>query len=390
MSFDKSIHDALNRLDERGQRRSLRALPGAGGVIEHGGRRITNLSSNDYLDLSNDPRVMRGACEAIAEFGCGATASRLMSGNLSIHDTLEERLASLVGQESSLIFPSGFQTNLAVVSSLMSAGDVIFSDELNHASIIDGARLAKADVCVYRHNDVAHLNELLAARPVGGRRMIVSDSVFSMDGDLADVVELERLARAFGALLLIDEAHAIGVFGEGAGLCKQLGVQPDLVSGTMSKSLGTGGGFIALSRELRDYFINVARPFIFSTGLSPANAGAALAAIDVIEAERGMGAALLSRAKAFHASLRDAGLDVGENESQVIPLMVGDNSTSMNLSAELLERDLLAVAVRPPSVPEGTARLRLSVTLAHTDAMLAEAAGLIVERFAAMEALGRN
>jgi len=390
LSLDKSIHDVLDRLDSLGQRRWLRSLPGVGGVIDDGGRRIVNLSSNDYLNLANDPRVVRGAKDALDRFGCGATASRLMSGNLTIHDALEERLASLVGQEACLIFPSGFQTNLAVISSLMSEGDVIFSDELNHASIIDGARLAKAEVCVYRHNDVDHLKELLAGHSVGGRRLVVSDSVFSMDGDLADVVALERLAREFDALLMVDEAHAIGVFGDGAGLCEQLGVRADMVSGTMSKSLGTGGGFVALSFELRDYLINMARPFIFSTGLSPANAGAALAAVDVIEGARGMGMELLERARVFHGLLRDAGLDVGKNASQVIPLMVGDNDAAVRLSAELFERDVLAVAVRPPSVPEGTARLRLSVTLAHTGEMLELAAGLIGERFGAVETCGRD
>jgi len=388
--MNHDIHSVLNDLDSRGQRRSLRTLAGAGGVIDDSGRRIVNLSSNDYLDLSNDPRVVRSTQEAVERFGCGATASRLMSGNLTIHDALEDRLAALVGQEACLIFPSGFQTNLGVISSLMSEGDVIFSDALNHASIIDGARLAKAEVCVYRHNDVGHLGELLASRPVGGRRLVVSDSVFSMDGDLADVVALERLAREFDALLMIDEAHGIGVFGEGAGLCKQLGVRPDIVSGTMSKSLGTGGGFVAMSAELRDYFINVARPFIFSTGISPANVGAALAAVDVIEGEPGLGAELLSRADTFHGSLRDAGLDVGDSASQVIPLMVGENDAAVRLSADLLERDILAVAIRPPSVPEGTSRLRLSVTLAHTAEMLEECAGIIVERFGVLETCGRE
>lgn len=390
MSIDKSINDSLNRLDSLGQRRSLRVLPGVGGLIKDGNRQVINLSSNDYLDLANDPRVILGAQNAVTQFGCGATASRLMSGNLTIHDALEERLAASVGQEACLIFPSGFQTNLAVISSLMSDRDVIFSDELNHASIIDGARLAKAEVCVYRHNDTEHLRELLNRRSVSGRRLVVSDSVFSMDGDLADVVALEKLAREFDALLMIDEAHAVGVFGQGAGLCKELGAQPDIVSGTMSKSLGTGGGFIALSEELRDYLINVARPFIFSTGLSPANVGAALAALDIIEAERGMGAELLARGQMFHGMLREGGLDVPAYESQVIPLMVGSNETAVGLSAELLERDVLAVAVRPPSVPEGTARLRLSVTLAHSQDMLEKAAGLIVERFGVLETSGRD
>lgn len=382
--MDDSIRRALADLNGRGQRRTLRTLSGVGGVIDEGERRIVNLSSNDYLNLAGDPSVVRGAQDAVELFGCGATASRLMAGNLAIHEALEARLASLMGQEACLIFPSGFQTNLAVISSLMADGGVIFSDELNHASIIDGARLAKADVRVFPHNDTDHLGELLRQCPEGGRRLIVSDSVFSMDGDLADVKELERLAREFGATLMIDEAHAIGVFGEGAGLCAQLGVRPDITSGTMSKSLGSGGGFVAMQAELRDYLINVARPFIFSTGLSPANAGAALAAIDAVEAERGMGADLLGRARAFHSALHERGLDVPAFQSQVIPLMVGENETAVRLSAELLEQDVLAAAVRPPSVPEGTARLRLSVTLAHTQEMLEAAAALIAEQTLAL------
>lgn len=367
----------LTSLRSRGLLRSLRALPNAGGIVRFHGQNCINFSSNDYLNLANDPRLKEAAKRGIDEFGCGATASRLMTGNLDIHEQLEFALATLTGKEAALVLPSGFQTNQAVLTTILDGGGAIFSDQLNHASIIDGARLSRAAVHVYPHLDMTQLEDLLIRNPSDRTRLIVSDSVFSMDGDLAHVEELAAIAQRHGALLMIDEAHAIGVFGKGGGLCRERGVHADIVVGTLSKSLGSAGGFVATTSIVREYLVNKARPLIFSTGLAPACAAAGLEAIRIIEETPGLGADLIARSLAFNEALQQSGLDVPITGSQVVPLTIGANADAVRLSNALLERGVLAIAVRPPSVPEGTARLRLSVTLAHSTGMLLDAATTI-------------
>ncbi len=370
----------LEQLAGEGLLRSLTARPCLGGKYVDAGRTILNFASNDYLDLARDERLKAAAIEAVAALGCGATASRLMAGSCTLHDTLEHKLAQLVGRETSLAFGSGFLTNLGVLAALAGRRSAVFADRLNHASLLDGARVSGAGLFRYRHADVGHLEELLAAHP-GQRRIIVSDSVFSMDGDVAPIADLAATALRHGALLVIDEAHAIGVFGpDGGGVCRGLpSVFPDVIVGTMSKALGGYGGFAAGSRELRDLLVNKARSFIYSTALPPACIGSACEALDVVAAAPDLGERLLARAKRFRSALQDLGFDTGRSTSQIIPLMLGDNQCALSFSRALKDKGILAIAVRPPTVPAGTARLRLSVTLAHTDADLEQAAGLLAE-----------
>ncbi len=368
-----SFEDEMAGLEEEGLRRKLVALPGAGGKLSIDGGEVLNFSSNDYLDLANDPRLKDAAKEAVDRYGCGATASRLMAGDLVLHEELDARLAGLVRQEAGLVFPSGFQANLGAITTLAGTDGVIFSDELNHASIVDGCRLARAQVHIFRHCDMDHLEELLRAHQGGGRKIVVSDAVFSMDGDLAPILRLRELADRHGAYLHIDEAHGLGVFGRGAGLCAELGVKADVVVANMTKALGSGGGFVAGSRDFIDLLVNKARSFIFSTGLAPACLGSALKAVDIVESEPDLGVELRHRSKLFRGMLQDKGFDVPDDPSQIIPLVVGSNEAAVAISGDLLERGLLITAVRPPSVPEGTSRLRISVTLAHSNEDLMEA-----------------
>lgn len=374
MDNHQSIRDDLSALDDEGLTRSLRTLNESGGKIEWNGKPYINFSSNDYLNLANDTRVKAGAIKAIEEFGCGATASRLMAGHLAIHETLEQEIAAWLKLEQCLVFPSGFQANLGMVTSVSEESGAVFSDALNHASIVDGCRLSGAEISIFRHLDYEHLEELLESDQSSGRKLIVSDSVFSMDGDLADLVRLAELAGKYECLLAIDEAHALGVYGEGRGLCHALGVAPDIVVGTMTKSFGSGGGFIAAAAPFRSLFINKARSFIFSTGLSPACAGGALASLDVMRSDASLGTTLLQRSHEFRALLTDQGVDVPADDSQIIPIMIGENAHAVRVMNALLEDGILLAAVRPPSVPEGTARLRISVTLAHQSGDLEHAA----------------
>ena len=366
-------------LSKEGLLRTLRVLPAAGGKIVVDGRAVLNFSSNDYLKLAGDDRVKSASARAVAECGCGATASRLMSGSLALHEELERRLARLVGCERALVFGSGFLTNLGVVTSLAGRGDAIFADRLCHASLIDGARLSGARFHRFGHNDVAHLEELLRRHAPKGRSVILSDSVFSMDGDVAPVEALSRAAERSGAVLVIDEAHAIGVFGRGGGVCRQMGcgVRTDVVVGTLSKALGGYGGFAAGSAEVVKLLVNKARSFIYSTGLPPACLGSALGALDAIEETPAMGEKLLNRAADFRKLLSREGLDVSRSGSPIVPVMVGDNEKAVELSRRLFERGVIAVAIRPPTVPAGTARLRLSVTLAHEEEDLEMAARVL-------------
>jgi 8-amino-7-oxononanoate synthase len=365
--FDNTLAD----LEARGLLRTLATRAGVGGKYVRDGETVLNFSSNDYLDLGTDPRVGRVASEAIEQWGTGSGASRLMSGHLALHEQLETRLATWLGTEASLVFGSGFLTNLGVITALVGRGDVIFTDRLNHASLVDGARLSGATVQRYPHADAEHLATLLEKHATsGGNHLIATDSVFSMDGDMAPLEQIGSLAREHGCLWMVDEAHAVGVFGaSGAGVCEMLPAdhRPDVIVGTMSKSMGGYGGFVACSEAIRRVLINRARSFIYSTALPPACLGAGLGALEVIGSDAGaMGVELLSRASTLRGLLASRGLEVGPSQSQIVPVMVGDNDRAVALSQELATRNILAVAVRPPTVPVGTARLRLSVTLAHS------------------------
>lgn len=371
-----NIENELNKLKEQDQLRSLVALPACGGKFVHNGREMLNFSSNDYLDLAADERLKKAAVEAIRKWGCGATGSRLMSGHFDIHAQLEERLAELLGYESALVFGSGFLTNVGVISSLAESRDLIYFDRLNHASLIDGIRLSGARWKRFRHNDVEDLRKLLEkGADAVGRKFIVIDSVFSMDGDIGPLEEIHALAREHQACLIVDEAHAVGIFGpQGAGVCRERGLQPDLVTGTFSKSFGGYGGFAVCSAEIRAWLINKARPFIFSTGLPPASVASSLKGIQILREEPNLGTGLLEKAESFHGFLQRKGFNLLPFQSQIIPVIVGENEKAVRLAEALWDEGLYVKAIRPPTVPKGTARLRLSVTLAHGPEDLRQAA----------------
>lgn len=359
----------LDALDAEGLRRHTEAWPEAGGRIRlPDGRTLLNFSSNDYLGLAAHPRVVQRAQKAIERYGCSASASRLMCGTLDLHEQLEAALAKLTGAETALVFGNGFSMNVGILAALAGPHDTIFSDRLNHASLIDGARLSRAQIVRFDHNSGEDLARLLAETPCKGRRIVLSESVFSMDGDIAPVHTLCALVEQYEATLFLDEAHAIGVFGQGGGVCFELGApkRPEFLVGTLGKALGSFGGFVACSHVCRDFLINRARSFIYSTALPPASVGAALGALGCLEADPGMGGRLRSQARLFRARLEDEGLHVAPFHSQIVPVLVGGNRDALELAKRLRARGLLATAIRPPTVPEGSARIRLSVTLSHT------------------------
>ncbi len=372
----------LASLKEQGLLRDLYVLPETGDDSSVSGAMRLNFSSNDYLGLARDQRLKDAAIQAVNRFGNGATASRLLAGHLKIHEELELDLARMMGSEAALVFGSGFLTNLGVLSTLAEQGDEIFSDWLNHASLIDGIRLSRADCSRYRHKDLGHLEDLLKKCRVTGKKVIVSESLFSMDGDIAPVEGLAQLAERYGALLIIDEAHAIGVMGSrGGGICRIPGseVRPDVVVGTLSKALGGYGGFVACSQSIRKFLINKARSFIFSTGLPPACLGSGREAVSIVVSHPEMGTELLKKARWFQGLLAESGLNVPEFESQILPVLIGGNEEAQRFSELLIARGLLIKAIRPPTVPVGTSRVRLSMTLSMTDQALEEAAATIAE-----------
>jgi 8-amino-7-oxononanoate synthase len=365
----------LSEISAKGLSREVFSLPSPGGKFTIDGRDYLNFSSNDYLNLACDERVKKASIAAVEKYGAGSGGSRLMCGTLPLHGELENALAQWFGDGAAVVFGSGFLANLGVISSLAGRGDSVFFDRLDHASLIDGILLSRASWKRFAHNDMAALEEMLKA--AGGNKFIIVDSVFSMDGDFAPVKKLGELADKYGAFLMVDEAHAIGVFGGGRGICAMKNVKADLITGTFSKAFGGYGGFAVCSDTVKKLLINTARPFIFSTSLPPAVTGGALKALEIIREEKDMGARLISNSGYFHGLLAAAGLNLPEFSSQIIPVIIGGNEEASKAASLLWEEGIYARAVRPPTVPQNTARLRLSVTLAHERASLSAAAGKI-------------
>lgn len=369
MADESWMETDLSALRAEGLKRSLQVMPETGGAFRAAGKRILNFSSNDYLGLARNRIVIEGAAAALQRWGAGATASRLMAGTLPCHEELENKLAQFKGYPAALVFGSGYLANLGTVTALVRRYDRILADKLAHASLLDGALLSQAKVRRFQHNDLDHLRCFLRQKPAGARDLIVTESVFSMDGDLAPLDDLARLAQEHDAMLLVDEAHATGVWGPGgAGLISEGKLQPvvAVAMGTLSKALGAYGGFIAGSETLKRFLVNRARPFVFSTALPPACVGAALGALQVLRQKPGMGVELLGRAETFRRRLQAEGFNVGHSVSQIVPVIVGDNHKTLALARRLREQGIIAMAIRPPTVPVGTARLRLSLTLDHT------------------------
>ncbi|MGQ9688260.1 MAG: 8-amino-7-oxononanoate synthase [Desulfobaccales bacterium] len=351
-----------------------------GGRVRVDGRELLNLSSNDYLGLSQDPRLIAAAREAAARWGVGAGASRLVVGHLALHEELESRLAAFKGTEAAVIFSTGYMTNLGVISALVGPGDTVFCDRLNHASIYDGIRLSGAKLARFPHRDLDRLEKLLQTTGAG-RKLIVTDSVFSVDGDLAPLKDLVALKERHGAALMVDEAHATGVLGpSGAGLAEALGLtyRIDVHMGTFSKAFGALGGYVAGDRRLIDYLHNRARSFIYTTAMAPPLLGALGAALNIVTGEPDRRRYLLSEAAALRRELVQAGFDILGSESQIVPVLVGENARTLEFSGRLRERGLMAVALRPPTVPPGRARVRFSLSAAHAPEDLAAARQAII------------
>lgn len=364
----------LAEVKESGLYRRLRAVEGAqDAAVILEGQEVLLFSSNNYLGLANHPAPKLAAQEAIERYGCGSGASRLISGSMAVHHELEHRLAALKKTEAALVFPTGYHANIGVLSALMGPDDTILSDSLNHASIIDGCRLSRADTRVYRHADTEHLDELLRACPATGQRLIVTDSVFSMDGDLAPLAEIVSLARQYDAWVMVDEAHATGVFGpHGGGLVEELGLteEVDIQMGTLGKALGCVGAFVAGSHELIDWLVNRARSFIYTTAIPPAMAAAVLSALDIVEQEPERRQQLWNNTRVLADGLRSLGYTLGATRSQILPVIIGEARATMVVAHAILQRGVFAHGIRPPTVPEGTSRIRVTPMATHTQDQL--------------------
>ncbi|MFQ5913120.1 MAG: 8-amino-7-oxononanoate synthase [Nitrospinota bacterium] len=378
--MDEALQKVLNRLTDAALNRSILPVEGlTGPVCRIRGRECIVLCSNDYLGLASDPRLGEAARKAIDREGFGAGAARLVSGSKRAHHELEDALARFKGTEACLIFNSGYMANVGVLPALAGPGCAIFSDALNHASIIDGARLSKAEIQVFRHSDPEHLEGLLSehtkgsrpqkgedARPV--RRLVVTEGVFSMDGDVSPLDRIAPLARRSGASLMVDDAHGTGVLGEGGrGTAAHLGVDHliDVKMGTLGKALGAFGAYVCGSRTLIDYLINTCRSFIYTTGLPPSVAAAAREALRLLETEPERRERLHRNVSFLRENLRALGFNVRRDPTPIVPVIVGDARNTMKLAEDLLARGVLARGIRPPTVPEGTARIRVAVSAAH-------------------------
>jgi 8-amino-7-oxononanoate synthase len=379
-SFDAVLEAELAELAAVDRHRACPEVAGPSRTsITVAGESRLSFCSNDYLGLADHPALATAATAAAAREGFGGSASRLVSGDLPAHRQLERELARFFGRQAALVFPSGYQTNLGVLTALAGPDDVIVSDALNHASIIDGSRLSRARIAVYPHRDAEAAARLLDQGRSARRRLLVTESLFSMNGDAAPLSQLAEAAQKHDAILIVDEAHAFGVIGpRGRGLCAAAGAVPDVLIGTLGKTLATAGGFAAGSRALRDLLVNRARSFIFTTALPPPVAAAALTALEIVDSPEGDRRRALLRAHADRlapqlAALQPMGFETGTGPypgSPIQPFLVGADAAAVALSTELARRQIFVPAIRPPTVPLGTARLRITLSASHSSADL--------------------
>ncbi|HEY3959775.1 MAG TPA: 8-amino-7-oxononanoate synthase [Solirubrobacteraceae bacterium] len=399
------IESRLEDLERLGLSRRTRLVSGPQGpTVLLDGKPMLMLCSNNYLGLADHPRVREAAAEAAMRWGVGAGASRLVSGTMTIHRRLEERLAAFEQSEACLLFGSGYLANLGAIGALAGRGGTVFSDELNHASIVDGCRLSRAEVVVYRHLDTEHLAWCMrrhggtparAARGAGergrpsdgsglseGGRLIVTDTVFSMDGDIAPLGEIAELAKAYGARLMVDEAHATGALGpDGRGAVAEAGLEDevDVIVGTLGKALGSYGAYVCGEKEMIRYLLNTARSLIFSTAPGPPAVAGALAALELLQERPHRVERLRANARVLRRALAAEGFAVADGEMHIVPLIVGEERAAMRLCDRAIERGVFAQAIRPPTVPAGTSRLRLATMASHTASDLRMAAGVLGE-----------
>jgi len=378
------LDDALADLDRRALRRTLTARrgPQRGDRIEIGGQSLVNFGSNDYLGLASDPRVAAAVRAALGDYGWGSGASPLVTGRSDLHAELERKLAEFEGTEAALLFPSGYAANVGTICALVGKGDAIYSDELNHASLIDGCRLSGAAVHVYPHRDVGQLRQLLIDSRQVRRKLIVTDSLFSMGGDRAPLEGLAELAQRYDAMLLVDEAHATAIFGAtGRGLAEEAGVEDGvhIRVGTLSKALGSLGGFVVGGRTLIDWLANRARPYVYSTAAPAALAAAGLAALELIAGEPERRQTLQQLASfARHEFLRQR-VNYSGAFSQIMPVRIGNPHQAIAAAAHLRDSGFLVPAIRPPSVPEGQSLLRISLTCLHTERQVEDLVAALCE-----------
>ena len=384
MNLDQTLRQRLAERRERNLYRRLKTLAAAPGpVAQLDGRELIAFSSNDYLGLATHPHVI-AAQQAGAALGAGATASHLVNGHLQVHAELQQKIAEVTGREAALVFSSGYMANVGTICALVGRGDTVISDKLNHASLIDGARLSGAASLRFAHSDLDALErQLQRAQQNGGNTLVAVDGVYSMDGDCAPLAEVAGLCRAHGAWLMVDEAHGFGVMGSDtlplAGSAAAAGLGPDeapVVMGTLGKAAGNAGAFVAGSAALIDYLVQFARPYIYTTGLPPAVAAGSLAAIETMQREPYLRASLGRNIEYFRARAVELQLPLADSGSAIQPLLLGCEDATMRVADQLLQRGFLVGAIRPPTVPAGTARLRITLSAAHTlqqiDQLLAE------------------
>ena len=366
----KHIADELNKIKESGLYRNLKAVESAQDThIEIEGKTYLSFCSNNYLGLASHSSVVKAVKDAVEVYGWGAGASRLVSGNMTLHETLEKVISKFKRKEATIVFPTGYMANLGAISTLVSRGDLVVCDKLNHASIIDGCRLSGADFRVYAHCNMEKLENILKKSSKYNRILIVTDSVFSMDGDLAPLPDLVKISAKYNAMLMVDEAHGTGVFGEnGRGVVEHfnLGKEVDVVMGTLSKAIGSLGGYVSSDIELISYLRNKARSFMYTTALPPAVCAASIAGIKLIQENPSMRVSLWHNVRFIKDKLRSLNINTISSESQIIPILIGDAKKAVNISKLLYESGILIPAIRPPTVPVNSSRLRMTVMSSHT------------------------
>ena len=368
------LQSKLQQLHEQGQYRDLYVTEKAEETwLIRDKKRMLNLASNNYLGLAGDERLKEAAIACTRKYGTGATASRLVVGNYSLYEEVERSICDWKGTEKALVVNSGYTANIGVISSLVSRHDIVFSDKLNHASIVDGIILSGAEHKRYRHNDLDHLEKLLKTASPEKRKLIVTDTVFSMDGDTAYLRELVELKEKYGAILIVDEAHASGIYGiGGAGLShiEDLAQKIDIHMGTFSKALGCYGAYLTGDAIYIEYLHNMMRSFIFTTALPPGTLGAVQKAIEIVQEDHKRRENLIANGEYFRSKLREAGFDIGNSSTHIIPIVVGSNENALRFSKRLQEAGIAAIAIRPPTVPINSSRIRFAVTSQHTIADL--------------------
>ncbi|MEB2310063.1 MAG: 8-amino-7-oxononanoate synthase [Candidatus Brocadiaceae bacterium] len=364
------ISDELKVLQDRSLLRDFKTIESAqDSCVQINGKSYLSFCSNNYLGLANHPKVKQSAIEAIHKYGWGTGASRLISGNMLLHQALEKKIAEFKGTEAAILFPTGYMANLGALCSLVSKGDIVIGDKLNHASIIDGCRLSGATFRIYPHKDVRQLESLLQRSSAWRRKLVITDSVFSMDGDIAPLMEIADIAKKYDAMLMVDDAHATGVFGkQGKGLIEHCGLEGkiDIVMGSLSKAVGSIGGFIAGSKPLISFLKNKSRSFIYTTALPPAVCAASLAGLILIQEDTSLIDRLWKNIY-FAKSQLSKFVNTLPIESPIIPFIIGSTEGAVNLSIKLFENGILIPPIRPPTVPPGTSRLRISLMATHSE-----------------------